>query len=298
LSTHFQQLVVTVGKQSADAVSELLTDRGAMAVTVESADEEELFDAAAPSEPGWENQKLTALFDSSFRSCALLQDLSNRSDVRGAHMERVQNKNWERSWLDQFEPIRIDRKLWVCPSWLNPPDPSAINLSIDPGLAFGTGTHPTTHLCLEYLSKQDLKGKQVIDFGCGSGILAIAALAMGADHAIGIDIDERALIAAERNAAINGVSDRFETCLPANIDGRDLTGSADVLIANILAGTLVELHDTLVPLGAKSCLILLSGILQDQGDSVISRYGSEFSIEIEQRDDWLLLCGQRTQYQL
>lgn len=298
MSTNFQQVIVTVQKHNANTIEDVLTDSGAMSVTVESANEQELFDAAAPSEPGWERQKLTALYEPGFCHSTLLQELSSRSDVDSVATEQMEDREWERSWLDQFAPVQVGHKLWVCPSWLTPPDRDAVNLIIDPGLAFGTGTHATTHLCLEYLSQLNLEGKLIVDYGCGSGILSIAALALGAERAIGIDVDERALAAAESNAVINGVADRFITCSPEQVADLAVYGSADVLIANILAGTLLELHEELVRIASKFCLLMLSGILQEQGDQVMARFSSDFSMDIRQREDWLLLFGQRVHRQL
>ncbi|MCL3782939.1 50S ribosomal protein L11 methyltransferase, partial [Prolixibacteraceae bacterium JC049] len=147
-------------------------------------------------------------------------------------------KDWEREWMDNFHPMCFGQRLWICPSWRDVPDENAVNVMLDPGLAFGTGTHPTTAMCLQWLDGLDLAGKTIIDFGCGSGILAIAALKLGAAKAIGIDIDPQAIQASRDNAERNGVSERLELYLPKD---QPEAMTADVVVANILAGPLREL---------------------------------------------------------
>ena len=159
----YLQVAITTEKHSAEEMSVLLENVGALSVTVESANEEEIFDAAEPGDPAWLSQRLTALFDEHFDSAILAELLRAHPAANDIKVNSLPDQDWERNWLEQFQPIQISQSLWVCPSWLESPDPEATNLIIDPGLAFGTGTHQTTHLCLEYLSKLDLKNKT----GCG-----------------------------------------------------------------------------------------------------------------------------------
>lgn len=173
-------------------------------------------------------------------------------------IEQLEDKDWEREWMDNFHPMRFGERLWICPSWREVPDKNAVNVMLDPGLAFGTGTHPTTALCLQWLDGLDLAGKTVIDFGCGSGILAIAALKLGAAKAIGIDIDPQAILASRDNAERNGVAERLELYLPKD-QPSDLR--ADVVVANILAGPLRELAPLISQLPNAEGHLGLSGIL-------------------------------------
>lgn len=191
--------------------------------------------------------------------------------------------------MENFHPMRFGERLWICPSWRDVPDPSAVNVMLDPGLAFGTGTHPTTALCLEWLDSLDLAGKTVIDFGCGSGILAIAALKLGAARAIGIDIDPQAIQASRDNARRNGVEDRLALFLPQD---KPNGLHADVVVANILAGPLRELAPLISILPAKGGVIGLSGILASQAESVCEAYQEIFSLEpIAEKAEWCRITG-------
>jgi ribosomal protein L11 methyltransferase len=197
---------------------------------------------------------------------------------------------WERVWLEDFRPMRFGRRLWVCPGGLPAGDADAIRIELDPGLAFGTGTHPTTALCLEWLDGQDLAGCSVVDYGCGSGILAVAAAKLGAAHVVAMDIDPQALIATRENALRNRVAGTLTVTGEPALAPR----SADVLLANILAGPLVELAprfaEALVPGGR----LALSGLLPEQADAVTAAYRPWFHIETTTtRDGWVLLSARR-----
>lgn len=193
--------------------------------------------------------------------------------------------------MDNFQPMRFGQRLWIVPSWHEAPDAQAVNLLLDPGLAFGTGTHPTTALCLEWLDAQALDGVQVLDFGCGSGILAIAALLLGAREAIGTDIDVQALEASRDNAGRNGIADaRLSLFLPEQLPALQ----ADVLVANILAGPLVSLAPQLSGLIRPGGLLALSGILAEQGQEVADAYAEAFDLDpIVVRDGWVRISGRR-----
>lgn len=204
-------------------------------------------------------------------------------------IEQIEDKDWEREWMDNFHPMRFGQRLWICPSWREVPDENAINVMLDPGLAFGTGTHPTTALCLEWLDSLDLQDKTVIDFGCGSGILAIAALKLGAKSAVGIDIDPQAILASRNNAEQNGVADRLQLFLsedkPADL-------KADVVVANILAGPLKELYPVIRQLVKPNGVLGLSGILATQAESVCDTYVQSFVLEpVEEREEWCRITG-------
>jgi ribosomal protein L11 methyltransferase len=191
--------------------------------------------------------------------------------------------------MDNFHPMRFGQRLWICPSWRDVPDPTAVNVMLDPGLAFGTGTHPTTAMCLEWLDGLDLKGKTVIDFGCGSGILAIAALKLGAAQAIGIDIDPQAIQASRDNAQRNGVSERLSLYLPK--DQPD-TLSADVVVANILAGPLRELAPLISVLPVAGGHLGLSGILASQAQGVADAYEGLFELDaVAEKEEWCRITG-------
>lgn len=206
-------------------------------------------------------------------------------------IEQLEDKDWEREWMDNFHPMLFGERLWICPSWRPVPDPEAVNVMLDPGLAFGTGTHPTTALCLQWLDGLDLRGKTVIDFGCGSGILAIAALKLGAAQAIGIDIDPQAIQASRDNAQRNGVADRLALYLP-QAQPREL--HADVVVANILAGPLRELAPLIIDLPRPGGFLGLSGILASQAQSGAQAYAAAFALDpVAEKDEWCRITGQR-----
>jgi len=200
-------------------------------------------------------------------------------------------RDWEREWLKDFRPMAFGRRLWVCPGGFEVDAMDAVVVRLDPGLAFGTGTHPTTALCLEWLDSTNLKGCRVLDYGCGSGILAIAALLLGAESAVGFDIDPQAITASRQNAQRNGVADRLTT----TTQGAALTGKFNVLLANILASTLIDNAASISALLKRGGLLALSGILGNQIDAVRSAYrGSVQFAASRTKDDWVLLTGQRS----
>lgn len=193
--------------------------------------------------------------------------------------------------MDNFHPMRFGQRLWIVPSWHAAPEPDAVNLLLDPGLAFGTGTHPTTSLCLQWLDAQQLQGKTLIDFGCGSGILAIAGLLLGAEHAVGTDIDIQALEASRDNAQRNQIADElFDLYLPEHMP----SAPADVLVANILAGPLVSLAPQLASLVKPGGLLALSGILAEQTDEILQAYQGDFELDpVAEQDGWIRVSGKR-----
>lgn len=288
-----------VSAGSVEALSEALLEVGAVSVDVTDAHagtphERALF--AEPGEPGavpWELSKVSALFDHHDDVAANVAVALCAAGIDPAHsfeVERVADQDWVRATQSQFQPVRVSPRLWVVPTWGTPPDPKAINLIIDPGLAFGTGTHPTTRLCLAWLDASLRGGEAVLDYGCGSGILAIAAIKLGAARAAGVDIDATALLAARHNAMQNRVEVQFE--------GADQAASAvyDIVLANILANPLKLLAPLLARATRAGGWVVLSGILEHQADAVRDAYREWFDMNMTQHDEgWMLLSGSRRQ---
>ncbi len=271
-----------------DSVSQFLEDQGAQAVTLAEGGNESLFEPPPGETPLWQTVRLTALFtmedDTEAIATVLRTHYSNLHDWEHRILE---DQPWERAWLEHYRPIGFGR-LWVCPTGHLPPDPEAVCLTLDPGLAFGTGTHPTTALCLEWLANQKLNGLTIVDYGCGSGILAIAALLLGARRVIACDIDPQALTATRDNAAKNQVADRLDCCYPEDMP--EMT--ADILVANILAGPLVEMAPTLSTKVRSGGAIVLSGILAGQVDEVHRAFETHYQFEPPAiQDQWARLTG-------
>jgi len=199
--------------------------------------------------------------------------------------ETLPDTDWERAWMDEFKPVEVTKALWIVPTFCEAPDSTAINISIDPGLAFGSGTHPTTHLCLQWLAKQDLKNKRVIDYGCGSGILAIAAARLGAAMVYAFDIEAQALLATEENAERNGVVDKITICH----SDKDLPIGVDVLVANILLAPLLSLRSRFTGLLADGGALGVSGVLSEQLPELAESYAAELRhCESEIREQWAM----------
>ncbi len=282
---------------SADAWADALQDFGALSVDIadaraETADESPLYDEPdAPAAALWPVSRLTALFPSASVLSAALAGLAARGEALPPHETfDVPEQDWVRSTQAQFAPLRIADGLWIVPSWCDAVDPSAINLELDPGLAFGTGSHPTTRLCLRWLAQERIGGKAVLDYGCGSGILAIAASRLGARRVVGTDVDPNALTASRANAARNGVAATFLPVdeLPA------IEGAFDVVVANILANPLISLAPALARHLRAGGHIVLSGVLEAQADAVMTAYARWFNIGVCERDDgWCALAGTR-----
>ncbi len=241
--------------------------------------------------PLWPTVVVKALFDPSTNADGIAASLERRlPGTPTPRVEVVADKAWEREWLRDFGPMRFGHRLWVCPGGMPAGDADAIRIELDPGLAFGTGTHPTTALCLEWLDSQPLEGATVVDYGCGSGILAIAAARLGARRVRAVDIDPQALIATVENAARNGAGDIID----ATGDPLLAPGGADVLVANILAGPLVELAPRFAEAVAPGGRIALSGLLREQADAVTAAYRPCFHIDpARERAGWVLLAGHR-----
>ncbi|PIV32424.1 MAG: 50S ribosomal protein L11 methyltransferase [Lysobacterales bacterium CG02_land_8_20_14_3_00_62_12] len=288
------ELSVVVQKDSLARVEAALEDLGALSVTLLDAEDVPILEPAAGETPVWPNVVVNALFEATVDRGGLFDALQLM--VAWLTPERVSfrdvaDADWTRAWMDQFKPMAFGRRTFIYPWNIEPPDqPDQVVIRLDPGLAFGTGTHATTALCLHWLDGLALSGRRVIDFGCGSGILAIAALKLGAAEAIGIDNDPQALLASHDNAERNGVLDHLHLYTPENAP----VLSADVVVANILASALIALEATLAALCRPGALIALSGILRGQEGEVMAAFAADFSeLEVVQQEDWVRITGRR-----
>ncbi|WP_349972460.1 50S ribosomal protein L11 methyltransferase [Pseudomonas caspiana] len=287
------QVRLAISPEQAETYEDALLEVGAVSVTFMDAEDQPIFEPELNTTPLWSHTHLLALFEADTDAEHVLAHLRLLTDAElPEHMsEVIEDQDWERSWMDNFQPMRFGQRLWIVPSWHAAPEPEAVNLLLDPGLAFGTGTHPTTALCLEWLDGQDLKDCNLLDFGCGSGILAIAALLLGVKQAVGTDIDVQALEASRDNAGRNNIApERFELYLPEDMPAQQ----ADVLVANILAGPLVALAPQLATLIKTGGRLALSGILAEQGEEVAAAYADTFELDpIANRDGWVRITGRR-----
>ncbi|QHQ17496.1 50S ribosomal protein L11 methyltransferase [Pectobacterium parmentieri] len=288
------QLKINTSGKVAEQLGDTMIESGAVSVTFQDTHDTPVFEPLPGETRLWGDTDAIALYDAETDMNAVIAMLEQDPllGVGFKHkIEQLEDKDWEREWMDNFHPMQFGKRLWICPSWREIPDPSAVNVMLDPGLAFGTGTHPTTSLCLQWLDGLDLEGKTIIDFGCGSGILAIAALKLGAARAIGIDIDPQAIQASRDNAQRNGVSERLELYLPKD-QPADL--SADVVVANILAGPLRELAPLISDLPKAGGYLGLSGVLSTQADGVAEAYADKFTLDpVAEREEWCRITGQR-----
>ena len=287
----WQRVTLIVPGEEAEALSELLEAGGAISTDLADADADTAAEREIFGEPGahaafWARCRLTALFPIEMDVSAALE----RSGVAslGASVDRLEDADWVALTQRQFEPIRAGERLWIVPTWHVPPRPGDVNIVLDPGAAFGTGSHPTTRLCLAWLEKRVRPGDAVLDYGCGSGILAIAALKLGAARATGVDVDALALEAARYNSSRNGVA----------LDVRDaqagLDGAFRITVANILANPLRMLAPVIAAHTLPRGLIALAGILEDQADAVIAAYAPYAALaEAAREAPWVLLAGER-----
>lgn len=288
----FHQLEIELGRADPARAEHACNALGAMALALFDAADEPLLEPGPGETPLWREVCLRALFAESADPVLLAATLAVVLELpaQAIRIEHVADRAWEREWLKDFRPMRYGRRLWVCPAGQRPDQPGAVVLELDPGLAFGTGTHPTTALCLEWLEARNLAGQRLLDFGCGSGILALAALKLGAVAATAFDIDPQALIATRENAAKNGLDSRISV-VGVN---EGIGGPFDIVVANILAGPLVELAPRLADQCRPGSALLLAGMLDGQGREVAQAYGPWFDIETAaQREQWITLAGCR-----
>ncbi len=288
------QLTFAAQRDDLESIENLLQDLGACSITLRDAADQPLLEPALGETPVWDAVQISAQFTNGDDLRAARQALreARAADAPPAfHCETLGERDWVREWLKDFKPMRFGRRLWIVPGGQRAPDPAAAVVHLDPGLAFGTGTHPSTALCLGWLDAQSLHDREVLDYGCGSGILALAALKLGARRALAVDIDPQALQAARTNAERNGMSaDAFRVLHPARLkDAR-----TDVLVANILARILIEQAPALADLVRPRGHVALAGILTTQVGELKNIYRQWFDLqEVVTRDGWALLSGQR-----
>ena len=291
----WQELTVIGSAAQAPAIEERMWAHQALSVTMKDAGDQPILEPASGETPLWESTTITALFEADTSVEALRDELISACQVPPEAIRRCQfaDEQWTRKWMEDFQPVCFGKRLWVCPSWQRPPDAAAIPLLLDPGLAFGTGTHPTTSMVLEWLDyAMDERCHTIVDYGCGSGILAIAGLLLGARQALGIDNDPQALTASHENAAKNSLPEqRLQLYLPEEKPG---SCQADILVANILATPLIELSPTLCSMLKPGGRIALSGILTEQAEQVMAAYQHTILFNHPQhRGGWVLLEGYR-----
>ena len=294
------QIHITVNQDQVDFTETLLLSLGAVSVTLDDAEDQALLEPLPGETPLWNKVIVTGIYQQdeqepidvdalmAFAQLQLPQNTPIRSEI-------LEDQVWERSWMDYYEPIQIGEKFWIVPEWLEPPEADAVNLKLDPGLAFGTGNHASTFLCLQWLGQTNVKDKIVIDYGCGSGILGVAALLLGAKKVYATDIDPQAVLATKQNAELNGVLDRLWVGLPEEFNAEFKPQQADILVANILAGPLMALAPEFSTLTHADAEFALAGVIEEQVDDVCNVYQNFFTIEqIEKREEnWCRISGKR-----
>lgn len=290
----WKQIAIQTRSEDCAELESLLLDQGALSITLLDDKDQPIFQKEPGATPLWDSVKLVSLF-------AEEQDLNplvallrfqpavlNRDEIA---VEEVVDQDWERSWMDNFQAMQFGEKLWICPSWQEPPDPAAVNIMLDPGLAFGSGTHATTTLCLRWLANTPMAGNEVVDYGCGSGVLGIAAALLGAGRVHAVDNDSQAIAATVDNSHRNNIaSGQLTAYLPDALPAV----KADILLANILAEPLHELADHLAELVKPGGKLVLSGILLDQAEALVASYSRWFDMDRQVTEgDWVRLTGTR-----
>jgi ribosomal protein L11 methyltransferase len=289
----WHQISVITSEDTAPKVADFFSDLGAASVTYMDAEDEPVYEPAIGETKIWAQTRVIALYEltadpAKIRNQAL--KYFQQEYMEDWEFEEIEDQAWERAWMEHYRPMKFADMLWVCPTGQEQREENTVCLILDPGLAFGTGTHPTTALCLEWLASHELTGKTVIDYGCGSGILAIAALLLGAKMVYAVDIDSQAITATESNAAKNNVQDKIVCCLPEQF--KLMNVQADVVLANILAKPLIDMVGQITGLVVSNGQLVLSGILSEQADSVIDAYQPFLPLNKPiQQEDWVRLAG-------
>ncbi len=279
----------------AEALADALLEAGALSASIEDADAgtaaetPQFGEPGSVTTPGWERSRVIALFEKSANIAEIVSNCAQLCTIDSELTfltEEVAEQNWVQLTQSQFEPIRVSERLWIVPSWHQAPDPDALVLVLDPGMAFGTGSHPTTRLCLEWLERSVTPGLSILDYGCGSGILAIAAAKLGAGEVLGVDIDLQAVSAASSNAERNEVSARFDDST------KEIKGQFDIVVANILSNPLKALAPAICAHVLPGGRLALSGILAEQADELISIYADYLALTVaDTREGWVCLAG-------
>ncbi len=285
------QIHITADKPQVAGIEEALEQLGALSITLLDARDQPMLEPPPGATPLWNLTEIMALFEANTDTDHLRSTLTailDHDSQQSLRLEMLQDQAWERAWLEHFRPMRFGQRLWICPTGFEVDAPDSTVVELDPGLAFGTGTHATTRLCLEWLDSANLKGRSLIDFGCGSGILAIAALKLGVREAVAIDHDPQALLATHSNALNNQVAQQLTT-----LDSdAPCPAAADIVVANILANVLIELAPQIGSLVHPGGHLVLSGILQQQADQVAQAYAARFNFSpAHEQDGWILLEG-------
>ncbi|WP_353570786.1 50S ribosomal protein L11 methyltransferase [Candidatus Albibeggiatoa sp. nov. BB20] len=287
------QITFTLTADKVDTLSSVLEKIGAASVTFLDAKDQPIYEPELNTTPLWQQTEVVALFEQVDNLEQILDQIKQEYDsIPTCHTEIIEDQDWTRVWMDEFQPMRFGQRTWICPSWQTPPEPDDINILLDPGMAFGTGTHETTALCLEWLDQHAdlIKDKILIDYGSGSGILAIAALKLGAKQVWCTDIDLQALIATRDNAKNNGVEAGIEVCLANDFQ----PFQADALLANILANPLMGLAESFHQYLKPNAPLVLSGILNTQTEAVIESYEPYFVIDgVAVKQDWCRIAARR-----
>lgn len=284
----WQQLHLQCEKDHVELAEALLLEEGAISILLEDAGDEPLFEPLPGESPLWSQVVLTAFFDTHSSDALagvdferMLSNIATQVNASRFWLAKLEDKDWTREWMQHYQPIALDNNLWIVPEWLDAPDPSATNILIDPGLAFGTGYHATTRLCLDWLAREDLSGKIVLDYGCGSGILGVAALLLGAKQVLAVDIDPQAILATRQNAQRNGVVDKLLAFLPDDFIDHQKNNAEpiEVITANILAKPLIAfapMFAELLPAGGR---IVLAGLIESQVEDVLAAYAPNFHMD-------------------
>lgn len=304
----WQQLHFICDKSNTEYAEALLLEEGAISILLEDAGDEPLFEPLPGESPLWSNVVVTAFFDThttgEFANTdfeRLASDIATQVGATRFWLNRLDDKDWTREWMSHYTPICVTKNLWIVPEWLSPPDPTATNILIDPGLAFGTGYHATTRLCLAWLAEQDLTDKVVLDYGCGSGILGVAALLLGAKAVLAVDIDPQAVLATRQNAERNGVGEKLQAFLPDEFSDyeKNHQPTIDCITANILAKPLIGFAPRFSEILAPKATIVLAGLIKSQIDDVLSAYTPYFDMDTPVNFDnaedahWYRLSGTR-----
>lgn len=281
----------------AEALADALLDAGALSASIEDADAgtaaetPQFGEPGSLTTPGWERSRVIALLDAGTDAASLLAACAPIAGLDGVPpftQEDIAEQNWVQLTQSQFDPIRVSERLWIVPSWHQAPDPEAIVLVLDPGMAFGTGSHPTTRLCLEWLERSVSAGASMLDYGCGSGILAIATARLGAGDVLGVDIDLQAVSAAKSNAERNAVLVRFDD------SAKEIKGQFDIVVANILSNPLKALAPAICSHVRPGGKLALSGILAEQSEDLIAAYAPYVTLQVaDTRDGWVCLAGMK-----